>query len=779
MNRQFIAAFTAVVLLLTICFPVQVVYAVQINGERTENSLLLTGEADSENDPEDIPEKTPEDSIEAPVETPKQSPEESDTPKAKPEDGDNVAPEPETEEEAPQMPEIGGEIPQGPVPGAEPLLDEILLEETPPLIVERLLLDDKDLRFLPIGGDPETLALPETAYALSGMDGDNCGIQWRYASLDIETPGRQMLTGDIVLPDGYAFEGDPLTVSLPILVYDPAGAPTEQIASCIYSFSDNIIIPLGMDREELPGFFADLFPEADLTTESGDFFLCPVTLDLSLVNPDTAGVYYPIGLDLPGGVEISELLAYYALGVHVVPTDDVSLEAVGIDSFEDVYSVRWLYPAQNPVLWASVDEGEWSSVETQPDLPLLNQYGRFVADDEGVTGLELFFANLSPGHIYKFQVQYDTDRFSKVLVLDLVNNSLPSISTDMGGDRNGGDREENPPPGGGVTTPPPDNGGAEPPSGGGNPPPSGGDTTVPPPGNTEKEPPSTTEPPGNGANPVPPTTTEPPENNHPPAPEPEKPLEEPPAPKQEKTPDGNLSEPKQETTADGKANPTVPPIPPTQTPRDASPKPLPSAPAEYGDSHSLTLSGSRLIAMAQANPATLSFLRDGMRVSVPTAYVTDLALTEADTFTVTLYQPDRDSFAVGFAVNGSPLTEELTEPFSVRIPWNEDAVSCVMEGMDAIPASLDKTSGAADFSLHLPGTYGLVREDGSAIPVVQQATGMPTLAPSVTTGAADSMDEQAPYSDSWMPALLTGLVGLAAAAAFLLWRKRGGGQYGA
>ncbi|HHV12893.1 MAG TPA: hypothetical protein GXX75_21695 [Clostridiales bacterium] len=812
MNRRFVAAITAFILLSTVCFPIQTAYADDTDVEQEGISMLSGEEPGALNFGGDEGQ-----SLTGP-----------DTPNPG-----------QPEAEAGFLQEAGADTQQEPEDmQQEP---EDTQQEAPPLEVYRLHMDDTDLRLLTVGQDPETLQLPETAYAVYGrFDGVECEIQWHYDTIDPLTPGRQLLTGDILLPEGYVFGGEPLVASLPVLVYAPGGGPLVKIASCIVSNS-NIIIPLGTDRAELPRFFTLFEDKAFLITEAQDMFFWPIELDLDRIDPSVLGTYYPFRLELPDALDLGNL-AFYTLSVHVVPQDRVDLSAIGLD-ITGSYLIQWLYPAQDPILWVSVDDGDWHPVEEWPGAGMYNIYGRFVYSGSGVTGLELDPDNLSTGHFYQFQIQYDGQRFSNVLNLDLVNNTLPRTANDVGGDRNGGDREENPPLGGGGTFPPADSTENEPPKEE-----APGNDVVP--GNPEGS--------DNGGQTIPPPATEIPDNTSNPTPGPEKPSEGSTSSKPgetsggsaslkpettpegsvslkpevtpesfasskagkttegsassktgkttegsvslkpemtpggaaslkpEDTPAGNASGSKSEQPAGavftpapnaastGAVNTPTPPVQTTQTPAGRKQNPSPTAPSEYTDAHGVTLFGDRLSVMAQANPAYVSFLRDGLRVSVPTSYVTGLGLTAADTFTVTLYQPDGDSFVVGFAVNGIPLTEELPEAFSFCIPWSGDAVSCSIQGMDAINASLDKTAGTADFSLRFPGTYSLIREDIQSVPVIQQSTGTPSLPPSITGKEAEDTRAREPYSDSWIPAVLAGLTGLAAASAFLFWRKKGG-----
>lgn len=604
--------------------------------------------------------------------------------------------------------------------------------------------DPNALYFLETGGDAGTIPLETIAWAQYGrFDFVECEIVWRYDEFDNITPGRRMIVGDIVLPTGYAFQDETLTVQSPVIVYDPDCPPTEKLATCIYIWPDKpILIPLGAGRETLPDYFVGLYDTADLITENGDIFSCPVTLDLDVIDTSRAGVYYPIVLELPGGVTFGGQ-EFYMTGVHVVPDDEVDLRAV--KWWRNGYIITWLYPSSEPVLWAAVDGEDWFLPETWSD-GTCNTYGYFSAvDEDRFNELVFLYNNLPTGHVYKFQVQYDGDRFSNVVELDLVNNSLPKNYFDYGGDRTGGDRGENTLPltnsNDGTPSAPPTNPGDK--------------TLTAPPTNSDDEMPT-----------APSTNSD----------------------------DGTPSAP---PINPGDETPTTPPVtagiaggtpvnnnvfnaailfvnaPQTAT---ASETPSSARPAEYSDENSVTVSGERLAVMMAANKEYVSFMRGELRASLPVAYLENLDLNATDAFTVILYQPDEQSFAVAFAVNDNPLTDQFSEPFLVSLPWQSGPVSCTSpsgESVDAIP-----DGGRATFSLHRTGAYALTEQTVTAM-AIAQSTDLPpgnaiTPVNDIPLGktAAESAGAR-PYSDGFAPVAVVGSISLAGVLVFLhVTRKR-------
>ncbi len=684
-----------------------------------------------------------------------------------------------------------------------------------PLEVYDVLIDDSDMaHFLRRGEQSDTLSVPTVAYAVyDRFRAVECEIVWRYDDFDNLSVGRRMLTGNMALPNGYVFRDQPLTAEVPVIVYDPEGEPTETIASCLYTDQPNAVIPLGTSREDLPQFFGYIYDEAHLTTERGDSFLAPVALNLDRIDTNTAGVYYPFVFDLPGGVTFSGK-EFYLSGVHVVADDAVDLRAVS--HYQSGYLIQWLYKADQPVLWASVDGGDWHKPENDQARPFYNAYGRFVADGgtEKVNGLEIFFRNLTPGHIYKFQVEYDDQRFSNVIVLDLVNNSLPRATNEQGGDRKGGDRGEN-------TLPPPtdpdddssdgsdDDSDDSPDASDGDPPISPGTPDI---GADKPVAHIPEQQPGGG------TADKSPELPIPdrdalPAPSTDKRSVVPPgdaagiasngAPTAPGDSLGNemmihIDKSDIEKVAEDLADvPSIQTTEPTKQPTEPSAihkqTTSPGISAETVDANGVTVSGKSLEMMMTANPEYVSFLNGELRVSLPTAYLAELGIRAADTFAVTLYQTDSRSFTVAFTVNGKEPAEVFTEPFLVSLPWSGKAVTRALPNGTDVEATQDGSSARVTFSLSLPGTYTLTEHadtehagtdaakaddsDNSGYPKVFVAN-----TPTNATAPGTAEDEPA-YTDTWeMTALIAVLSLVSLGGAYKVFtnvttaarRKRGG-----
>lgn len=311
--------------------------------------------------------------------------------------------------------------------------------------INRVLFDDSNLLlFLHTGESAESLSVRTEGYAMySRFEGVYCEIVWRYDALDTETPGRKVLIGDPVLPEGYVFEEEPLTVKCVIIVYDDSGASFAKVTDCFTGVPR--VLPQGASEEEVLAIFEEEDSWKDysalLTTEDGNCFSVPFTLDLSVIDTGTPGAYYPVKLELPGGATFAGR-EFWMNTVHVVPTDEVDLRAIRLA--DSTYEVRWLYQESNPVLWVSVDDEDWQmQIEEAGHHP----YGRFFDPDfPSPRGFWVAHSGLEAGHVYRFQVDYDGDRHSNVLILDFTESDIPKAANGPGGDRNGGDREENKPP---------------------------------------------------------------------------------------------------------------------------------------------------------------------------------------------------------------------------------------------------------------------------------------------------------------------------------------------
>jgi len=665
-----------------------------------------------------------------------------------------------------------------------------LVEITETELVEIISImkpDDLYFSFLSLGEPAENLALPKNTVAMfSRFQGIECGIAWRYDDFNNTVLGRQTIVGDIILPEGYVFSDEPLVLKADVLVYDPQAEATERVVSCVYTYFRLPVIPLGTDMSALSDFFSHIEPEAFVTTVAGDSFYAPVKLDMDVIDTNTAGIYYPISIDLPPCVEISEL-APYVLGIHVIPSDTVVLDAVSL--YQSGFSVQWLHPANAPTLWVSVDNEEWETVEA--DEQQYHSYGRFVDNGAGTVGLEIFLSSLLPGKVYRFQIQYDEQQFSNVLVMDFTDNDLPKASNEQGGDRNGGDRGENtlpppqplPPP---SPLPPSDNGnlGSSGPEGdnsgtdtGNGSADSGNSSNVTIPDNSSSENDNQT---GNGnqadnnddnshqgnhsasengdnnnqsgdgddAGPIIPDNNSG-NDNH--------------TNNSSGTPDSGT--PPNATENNSSSEHTYMPGAENQeaeAPTGGSTAPI-VPPASDNDVQSTELgvivSGEQLALMMEVNPHTVAFFNGELRVSLPTEQLAELDVQAEDSFFVQLYQANSQEFTVSFSINDEPLIP--ADAFEVSLPWNGYALSGESESGAVIDAEL--STGRAAFHLTETGTYTLT--EMMAVSINTE----PNTAP-INTNNSDH------YSDNWRPTIYTVLCSIAgiglAATAYLLLRRR-------
>lgn len=662
MKRRFAAVITAVILLWTVCFPAPTVYAMDIKeelpaeqsepAERENNAHVdmtedLVEHIDTEGDDETggVPLATGSEAEEGDISG---LPETMPQPEAEP--GGILAPENESDET--------------PIPA----------DDGEEQLVNRIFFDgDLEPYFIHIGESIETLALHTTAFASYGFSFvAECEIVWRYDELDTDTPGRKVIVGDILLPEGCVFEEEPLTVRSVVIVYDDSGAPFIQLSDIRYMW-EPVVLPQDAAAEEVARILntvtTSMNNKALLCTEYGDSFSAPLHLDTSVIDTAVPGAYYPLRLDLPGGITFDEKEPLVN-AIYVVPTDEVVLDAVSWSDFGHI--VRWLYPAQNPQMWISVDDEDWWTKETNEEQG--HPYGMFFDSSAfpqspiELSGFYLVPGRFEEGHSYRFQVQYDGDRFSDVLVLDFTESVVPQLFTEPGGDRNGGDREENRPPS--LGSPPPES--EKPPT-----------STEPTPDEKEPEKPSL------GGNVTPPATDE------------------------------GEKEPEKPSSGGGAATP----------------------PARDKDK----------------NPPT------GEGTTSPVA-------------------KDED--------DAPPMTDESAEIPSTKdedknpAATGEGGMSTSLKGEDMYPSTNDEDTmisfagnGETDIPIMVDDTEPVHTADDTEKLTVLPV--QPPLAPNTDSGEMDSPQESAPYSDSWVPTIITALIGFGAAAAFLLWRKKGGKRYGA
>jgi hypothetical protein len=314
------------------------------------------------------------------------------------------------------------------------------------------LMNPDRLYFLEVDNDPRGLELEQEALAVYGMI--RLGhfvivpVEWQYDSFDSGTPGIRMITGEISLPIGYAYDGGELTVQSPVLVYDPDGEPVEKVSDILHPIFPGSgrrnIIPLGMPAVDVQAHLSGHAENVLIETVNGYRFFVDISLDASKVDTSAVGVYYPIALHFPPGIGFdSDEYTHLETAVYVLDPDEVDLRAVNLTATG--FIVRWIKGISAPELWVSVNEGEWQNIldggpwlgSWQPVNVFSFQSSPFFNE------FDIVLNRFATGHTYDFEVRYENGGISlNTLRVDLTG-SRPNYYP-YEGDRTGGDRYRNP-----------------------------------------------------------------------------------------------------------------------------------------------------------------------------------------------------------------------------------------------------------------------------------------------------------------------------------------------
>lgn len=277
---------------------------------------------------------------------------------------------------------------------------------------------------LPVGGDVAKLNL-EKPFAVYGPNyGIPCNVEWHFNEFDNKSPGRKILIGDVILPEGYKFKDDPIQVERPINVYVEGDENTYvNIIKYNYDVPSSNLIPLNLPPENLEANLPPiLIGDISLETEYNGYINIPINIDKSKINTNEIGTYYPIDFNLPPGIKIGDDIIT-DIPIVVIPSDKVYLLA--IESFSSNYYFNWIYPASNITIWMSINDGEW----------IVNQS----ISNDNINSFSIDSDFFEVGNKYKLKVEYD-NKFSNILELDFVNSKIPVVIDHE--DKPGTDRDE-------------------------------------------------------------------------------------------------------------------------------------------------------------------------------------------------------------------------------------------------------------------------------------------------------------------------------------------------
>lgn len=290
------------------------------------------------------------------------------------------------------------------------------------LEINEVVKEDFPVQFFPQGEEIHSI---DTYSYITVISADyyyyQCRIDWEDPSaIDTSTPGRKVLKGRAVPPEGYVFEYD-IYAELPVIIYNSENENAEIFApnESKTMYTDDRIT-LTKPNSDISEYLED---EVLLSTKSGDIFYCPVIWDNT---PFADTGYYnvkgqlllPLGIKAENSSDTVITKTFYSM-----KDDRIYIEPYYIVS----NSIRfpWLKEIEDCeriVLQYSFDNKNWEN------------------DIEGLYGFAdsayLFISTLfmSDNKDYYFRLYYN-DEYTDTIKINIGTMEIYNIE----GDRDGGD----------------------------------------------------------------------------------------------------------------------------------------------------------------------------------------------------------------------------------------------------------------------------------------------------------------------------------------------------
>lgn len=487
--------------------------------------------------------------------------------------------------------------------------------------------------------------------------------------VDVTTPGSYTEIGRIQLPDDQTIfgEGVPSQLTVPVTVYVP-DTPVEityiQELEADFLFYSSYALEQYHDLSEVTGLLRETWVCEDA---NGHEYECPVSLDTSLVDTDTPGLYEITGTFLP------PLHCTFPEELEVPSfTLSISVQAYGQPRLDCMQpSVWFLYfpwiardmDLDNMKVWLSENDGEWRELCLYDEVYLT----------EAELSLDTYF--LTEGSSYRLQVDYEGGQ-----------TGIASFDYDEGiirfkgyaeGDRDGGDTNGNPP--SILPTPVP----TAPPTAAPTPAPTAAPTSAP----TAAPTPAPT---------MIPTAV---------------PTAAPTAIPTAVPTEAPAILPTAEPVIDSIATPTPAP---TETPDVSStPEPVATAtPIPPSLRSEPYLLGSEVLQMVEST-GSARFSNQEIMLSIPAETIEKLGLEKEEQFLITLLPMGTDGFSLDIKRNGELVTDlgqmQITLPYT---PKDASSRLVLFDDMDneVTTGTLSETRGLVTFSLNKTGVFSIEEE---------------------------------------------------------------------
>ncbi|KAF5054303.1 hypothetical protein DSECCO2_389490 [anaerobic digester metagenome] len=321
------------------------------------------------------------------------------------------------------------------VPDTFDYTGSIISYTTPNAFTSTFHTDCGDTDFTQLHNQLDSISISATAEKDGSSYPLTLSVAWDFSTVDAETPGTYTVIGNISIPAGATLlEGLENTVFISVQVTAPLLTVTPA-AITLTSFdepdrTDAVAFPVGTTQEELSTWFADSIAGfIGYDAEGNPYDLISGAWSLDTVDTVTAGVYYAftspdLGTEytLADGVSLPRQLCAVSIQVPGEPDINCCVAGRGFLHFPWVLSAAQEEQLEDFAVWLRQDGGEWTS---------LNDGFLSVSD-----GLQLSQRVLTYGSTYELKVTYPGGQTG---VLTFQYDGELSILDYSGGDRDGGD----------------------------------------------------------------------------------------------------------------------------------------------------------------------------------------------------------------------------------------------------------------------------------------------------------------------------------------------------
>lgn len=289
--------------------------------------------------------------------------------------------------------------------------------------VKEYHLSNNTLEFFPVNQKIDTSKINDSVFVLSGLyeytSYHTCFIEWDSTdNIDTSKPGRIILTGHAIAPDGFEFD-KVVKIEKPIIIYDNNN-PTEYIEKIEYSARTYPVV-VGGD------FSKYLDNSIEVYTTVGDKFNADIKW-LNTIAPSMQSEFEVTGkVILPKGIAAkNEDDTIIKRKFYAMKDDKIYIKTFYVQGGNIVY--RWLYDVEDPEnieVQYSFDNENWL-VSEEEEFGIMNS-----------TYFLLVPITLMPDKDYYFRLSYNGE-----LTDTIFYNHKDATTTIVDGDHDGGDNFE-------------------------------------------------------------------------------------------------------------------------------------------------------------------------------------------------------------------------------------------------------------------------------------------------------------------------------------------------